>query len=501
MIRIYTTGGLLYDPRLADPIHRLYLAEAKMEIALNKAGGLTLTVPEQNPQYGTLTAPVSEIWVLQDGVEIFRGRVREVHEDLNGLQEVVAEGLKACLRDEYLRPYTVVNYGGTVAGWLQMAVNTYNNQRSGRDFVPFAVGTVDAQQLDLYGKDYKRILDAIDGDLLKAVGGYIFVTRENGENVISWSLTPGPIDEQVIAYGVNLTGYKRDDSAGDLFTAVIPLGKSDGDNGKLTVKSVNGGSDVLVDATAAARDGLIVKVVDHSDIEDAQALKAAGLEDLAGAGRQAVSIEASAVDLADAGVDVGRLRLGHRNPVQLTRGGAVQLLPISKISVDLIDPGSGQYTFSQQYQTLTQQQRATASTASAAAATAANAATTQSVAQQIQQSESKYADWVAETGTTDGWRWRRWNSGTFEAWTVRSVTMGAAAPYGSALEAAEGTITLPISVQAGAVLTATISDSSQALICSVRQTGATVATVSIAAPTVSTEYTVSIYLRGLTALT
>ena len=496
MIQIYTTGGLLYDPRLADPIHRRYLAEAKMELALNKAGGLTVTVPELNPQYGTMTAPVSEIWVLQDGVEIFRGRVREVHEDLNGLQEVVAEGLKAYLRDEQLRPYKPETYGSTVYGWLAMAVNTYNTQRHGRDFIPFSVGVVEAQAIDIEGKDYKNILDAIDNDFLKAVGGYLHVSRLHGENVISWSLTSGPISEQRIAYGVNLTGYKRDDNAGDLFTAVIPLGKSDGDNGKMTIKTVNAGSDMLVDATAAARDGLIVKVVDHSDIEDEQALKAAGLEDLAGAGRQAVSIEASAVDLADAGVDVGRLRLGHRNPVQLTRGGSEQILPISKISVDLIDPGSGRYTFSQQYQTLTQQQRATASTASAAAETAANAATTQSVAQQIQQSEQKYVDWIAETGTTDGWNWRRWNSGAVEAWTVRSVTMGAAAPYGTALEAAEGTITLPISFQLGSVLTANVSDASTAVVCAVRQTGATVATVSIAAPTVSAAYTVSVTVRG-----
>lgn len=501
MIRIYTGGGLLYDPRLADPIHRLYLSGAKMDLALNKAGSLTVTVPEQNPQYGTLKAPTSEIWVLQDGVEIFRGRVREVHEDLDGLQEIVAEGLKACLRDEQLRLYKKETYGSTVAGWLAMAVNTYNTQRQGRDFVPFVVGTVESQALEIEGKDYKNILDAIDNDLIKAVGGYLYVDRVGGENVIRWSLASGPISEQRIAYGVNLTGYKRDDSAGDLFTAVIPLGKSDGDNGKLTVKTVNGGSDVLVDATAAARDGLIVKVVDHSDIEDAQELKDAGLEDLAGAGRQAVSIEATAVDLADAGVDVGRLRLGHRNPVQVTRGGPEQLLPISKISVDLLDPGSGRYTFSAEYQTLTQQQRSTARTAATAAERSAEAATPQSVAQQITQSEAKYVDWIAATGTTDGWSWRRWNSGTVEAWTVRSVTVGTAAPYGSALEAAEGSVTLPVSVQAGAALTATVSDSSPAVVCAVRQTGATVATVSIAAPTVSAAYTVSIYLRGLTALT
>lgn len=496
MIQIYTQGGLLYDPRLADPIHRRYLAEAKMELALNKAGGLTVTVPEQNPQYGSLTAPTSEIWVLQDGVEIFRGRVREIHEDLNGLQEVVAEGLKAFLRDEYLRPYTVEDYGGTVSGWLDMAVDIYNDQRSGRTFVPFSVGTVDAQQLDIEGRDYKRILDAIDSDLLKAVGGYLFVTRSNGENVISWSLTPGPIDEQVISYGVNLTGYKRDDSAGDLFTAVIPLGKSDGDNGKLTIKSVNAGSDMLVDATAAARSGLIAKVVDHNDIDDAQQLKTAGLADLAAAGAQAVSIEATAVDLADAGVDVGRLRLGHRNPVRLTRAGPETILPISKISVDLIAPASGRYTFAQQYQTLTQQQLATATAANAAAATASNAATSQSVAQQIQQSEQKYSDWVAETGTTDGWNWRRWHSGTVEAWTVLSVTLGAAAPYGSALEAAEGTITLPISFQIGAVLTANVSDVSLALISGIRQTGTTAATLTVAAPTVAGSYTVSVMVRG-----
>lgn len=425
MIQIDSDVGLLYDPRLTDDVRRLYLVSAKMELALNKSGALTVTIPEGNPRYSGLTQLVSELWVLNDGSEVWRGFVREIHEDINGLQEVVTEGLKGRLRDEQLRPYTKSTYGGTVAGWLQMAANTYNAQRqaAGVTFVPFSVGTVDEQALEIESKDYVDILSAIDNSLLKAVGGYVFVDRVNGENVISWTKESGPIDEQPIAYGVNLTDYKRGDSAADTYTAVIPLGKSDGDNGKLTIKSVNGGSDMLVDSAAAAERGLIVKKIDHSEIENASDLKNAGLADLEEAGRIAASVEASAVDLADAGWDVPRLRLGHRNPVQPARNSAVQLLPISRISVDLINPGSGSYTFSQEYKTLTQIQTQTAADAIHAGETAANAATPESVAQQIAQAETKYIDYVAQNGNDGDWSWRIWASGLKECWCVEEVSI------------------------------------------------------------------------------
>lgn len=499
MIQIDSDVGLLYDPRLADDVRRLYLVSTKMEIALNKSGALTVTIPEGNPTYNRLTQCTSEIWALNDGAEIFRGFVREIHEDIDGLQEVVTEGLKGRLRDEQLRPYTVETYGGTVRGWLQMAANTYNAQRSaaGVSFVPFSVGTVDAQSLDIEAKDYGDILTAIDNDLLKAVGGYIFVTRENGENVISWTKESGPEDTQPIAYGVNLTDYKRDDSAADTFTAVLPLGKSDGDNGKLTVKTVNGGSDVLIDAAAAAERGLIVKKIDFNEIEDAAELKSAGQEELAKAGQIAASIEASAVDLADAGWDVARLRLGHKNPVQPKRDGAVQLLPISRISVDLINPGSGRYTFSQKFQTLTQIQTQTAGAAAYAAAKADSAATPESVAQQIAQAETKYGDYVTSFGSSSGWRWRIWNSGTLDAAGKVAVTLGAASAYAGGLVSMTGTVTLPFSTaDTGSAVTATVNDSSGAFAAAAVQTAANALQVQVIAAAAVASANISFIIRG-----
>lgn len=496
MIQINSTAGLLYDPRLTDPARRLFLVQAKMEIALNKTGAITVVIPAQNPLYGQLRQRTSEVWALQDGDELFRGYVREIHEDLDGLQEVVVEGLKGLLRDEQLRPYTPETYGGTVSGWLTMAVNTYNTQRSGTGAVPFALGTVDAQELAIEGADYKDILSAIDSDLLKAVGGYLFVIRSGGANVISWTKNSGPVDDQVIDYGVNLTAYKRDDSAADMFTAVIPLGKADGDNGKLTIKSVNGGSDVLIDSDAAAANGLIVKVINYNDIDDPTALKAAGEADLDAAGLMATSIEVSAVDLADAGVNVGRLRLGHQNYVRVVRGGPTQLLPISRISADLIDPDGGRYTFSQQYTTLTQQQSATSAVAAAAASVAANAATSQSVAQLIAQSEQKYAAYVSGTGSGSGWRWRIWSDGTIDADGVITVSMGSPSIYASGLQTATGTIALPFATaDTGSTVICGVSDGSDG-IASALQTSADELTVKMIAPSIGASYAVSIYLRG-----
>ena len=497
MIQIDSSAGLLYDPRLADPARKLYLAGAQLQIELNKAGALTVTIPPQNPGFGQLNQMTSEVWAIQDGAELFRGRVREIHEGLEGMQEIVTEGLKAYMRDEQLRPYKKTNYGSTVQGWLTMAVNTYNAARAGTGAIPFSVGTVDAQALEIEATDYKDIMSAIDSDLIGAVGGYVSVIRSGGYNVISWTKESGPVDDQVISYGVNLTGYKRDGNASDLYTAVIPLGKSEGENGKLTIKTVNSGSDMLVDTAKADVFGLIVKVFDHTEIDTPEALKTAGEADLAGAGAEQISVEASAVDLADAGVNVGRLRLGHYNQVQPKHNGQTMLLPISKITADLLDPKSGKYTFAQKWESLSQQQAKTMATAAAAAQRAAAAATPESVAVQITQSETKYADYVSQTGSASGWRWRKWNGKDLEAWGVFSVSMGAASAYAADLEAAEGIVSLPISTaNTGSILQATVCDNSDGAVASIRQTATDQLTVRVIAPSVSAAYQIAITLRG-----
>ena len=216
---------------------------------------------------------------------------------------------------------------------------------------------------------------------------------------------------------------------------------------------------MLADAAAVAARGLIVKVFNHNEIEDANELLAAGQADLAGAGALATSIEANAVDLRDAGVNVERLRLGHRNYVQPRRGAAPMLLPISRISADLLDPGSGKFTFSQEYQTLTQQNSGAAAaassataaaayaseTASAAAAAAAAAATPASVAQQIAASESKYVDYVTETGSGSGWVWRKWQSGAVEMWANGlEIQLSGWAAYSGDLYRSTGNLTYPV---------------------------------------------------------
>ena len=252
-----------------------------------------------------------------------------------------------------------------------------------------------------------------------------------------------------------------------------------------------------MDAAAAAERGLIVKKIDHNEIDDATALKNAGLADLDEAGRIAASIEASAVDLADAGWDVPRLRLGHRNPVQPARNSAVQLLPISRISVDLINPGSGQYTFSQEFKTLTQIQMKTAADATHAGTTADNAATPESVAQQIAQAETKYADYVSKVASSSEWTWKIWNSGALEAEFVGDVVLNAATSYAAGLVIMSGTVTLPFeTVDTGSVIIATVNNDSGCFISAAKQTAVDTIELYVIAPAAVASEKISINLWG-----
>ena len=304
-----------------------------------------------------------------------------------------------------------------------------------------------------------------------------------------------------------MTGYRRESSAANLYTAVLPLGKSDSENGKLTIESVNDGSDILIDSAALARYGLITKKVDHSEIEDANELLAAGQQDLAEAGLLAVSVEASAVDLADAGVDVGRLRLGHKYLVRARRNDPGQILPISRISADLLNPGAGMYTFSQEFQTLTQQKNTAesaayraAAEATSAAEKAAHAATPDSVAQAISTSEAKYVDYVSAANGAPGWHWRQWQNGQINATGVIDVTVGTPSAYGTGLQIASAVIALPFSTSdTDSMLNAGVSDNSDGYVVSIRQTAVNELTVRIAAPTIAASYRLGINLWGTAA--
>ena len=372
--------GLLYHPKMATKEHGYFVESSKLEIAENKTGAFEFTLPCTHPLFGQIRKRITEVWVLDDGEEIFRGQVLDSKGDFDNNEVVICEGLKGLLRNVHLRPYEAEDYGGDSDGFLQMCVDTYNAhlQQGGREF-RLASGARSVA-VEIENNDYEKILDAIDNKLLKEYGGILTVTRENDLNVISYiDESSAPMSDQVIAFGVNMLDLNKKISTKELYTVVVPLGKSDGDNGKLTIKSENGGKDYLK-STSVATYGRIERVENYSEIEDPAELMAKGQALLAAAGQTITQLEVSAVDLTLAGVNVSKLRLSHRNEVYAPTYGTDSVMRLVKITMDPLRGDDAKYAFSAEMETMTQKQTAAARDAAAVNERVSNAQQTAAAA-------------------------------------------------------------------------------------------------------------------------
>lgn len=86
-------------------------------------------------------------------------------------------------------------------------------------------------------------------------------------------------------YKKDILGIKRTEDTSELVTAIIPLGKTQKDGSRMTIESVNGGSDMLVDEDALEKYGgkdkqHIVGYFEDNDAETPQQLKESGQREL-----------------------------------------------------------------------------------------------------------------------------------------------------------------------------------------------------------------------------
>ncbi|MBR1810793.1 MAG: phage tail protein [Clostridia bacterium] len=392
MYAIYDAdGNLIYHPVMAE--YGYCLTAAQLSGELNKAGSLKITIPPVNPMYDRLKKLTSEVVVKQDDTEIWRGRVLYNDQDFNNCRSIFCEGQLAYLNDAVIRPYT---YKGDLRGLLQKYIDAYNEQTAHEPWKRFTLGTVDVPgTADTKSVDYASVWNEINNQLLAKFGGYIKIRRENDKSYVDYTAASGNADAQPIQFGNNLLDLTEHISAEDIFTVLIPLGKDQGEEkGRLTISSVNGGKDYLVNTAAVNVFGYIWRTEVFGDIEDPTALKQKGETFLTSGGALTDTIELRAVDLSDMGIDTDRIQLGNSNPVISVPHGVNSSYVCVKFERNLLDSSASVFTYGATLQAMTdlqlqniKQAQATANqvidvtrTANAAISTANAAASTATAA-------------------------------------------------------------------------------------------------------------------------
>lgn len=313
----------------------LVLLAPQVEVELDTSGSFEFTVPPNHLHYDDFT-PESimkmtiEVW--EDSILHWFGRPIEYHLDFYKNKKINCEGGLAYFNDSVIRSEE----------WDQTSLSTIFDAviAEHNSMVPsnrqFSVGNFTVSDRPVYRKfNYEQTFDVLKSKFLDAEEGHFFVRRENGVNYIDFLKDMPYTCNQDVEFAENLLNFTYNFDGKDFATCVIPLGGTDQETGEpINIRSVNGGSDILV-GNSAANYGNIVRVQQYSDIEDPSELVAEGQKYLTTLQYNAFLIECSAVDLHSKDGTQQQFRVGQMvNCISNPHG--IQLeLPISKMTLYL----------------------------------------------------------------------------------------------------------------------------------------------------------------------
>lgn len=375
MYQIYADGKLIYQPAN----ERLRLISPKLTVEMGKAGSLDFGIPPTNTYYGELQQLKAILAVIEDGEELFRGRVLSNTKNFNLVRNIYGEGDLSYLIDSVQNPE---KFKGKANKLFEKIIEKHNAMMAGSEKV-FTIGNVDESfaERDVYvaGKseditdketnkfDYNQIVingevgnwqttfDYLECSLIDYCGGYLRTRRDNnlGITYIDWLKDHYAESNQTISFGRNLLDLTEENNAEDAFSVLIPLGEEN-----LTVKSVNNGSNELINEEALAKYGRIVKTNVFEGVTNARTLLENGQRYLNEHAIPPITFTVTAVDMHLLNPGIQPIRLGDKVHV-LSPGHEVDDpdLICTKIEYDLTNPANTRYTFGKPKQSLTERYR------------------------------------------------------------------------------------------------------------------------------------------------
>ena len=340
MFRIYCDGILLCHSNLES----LKIFDPSIELELNKTGSFVFTLYPDHPRFSTVKRLKSIIEVFQDDYLLFRGRVLDEEVGWHNEKTFSCEGELAFLLDTIQRPY---DFTGSIPDFLGMLLSNHNAQADAEK--AFTLGNVTVTDPNDYivrsDIDYTSTWDVITKKLVEMLGGFLQVRHVNGVNYLDYLEESTLLAPQKITFGKNLLDLKRTRKGEDIATAIIPLGaKLQDTDQRLTIASVNGGLDYLVDAAAAKDLGTIFRTVIFDDVTEPANLKTKGEAQLSESVKQWESLELTAADLSAVDKDITSFHLGTQVQVESYPHGLNQRFRVEKLSLKLHDPAANKMT-------------------------------------------------------------------------------------------------------------------------------------------------------------
>lgn len=347
---------------ILDPSNDITLGSPVLELADNTAGSFSFDIYRDNPLYETIADRGQQvITVKRDTDVLWKGRILSTETGFDGTISVTAEGELGYLDDTIQRPAEYHNE--TVRSFLVKLINAHN-AKAGAD-KQFTVGsvTVTDSNNSLYRyTNWESTLAAIKDKLLDRLGGHLRIRYVGSTRYLDYLADSPKTADQSIDFGENLMDYVETRDGTEIATVCIPLGaqleeKSAGYpealEERLTIESVNSGSDEIALGEAVSKYGRITRTVTFDDVHTAQILMDKGEEWLTNNQFETVKLEVTAVDLAGFGLAETPFDLLDRIHCYSSIHGLNRTFPLLQMTIHPLEPESDTFTLGNVEKTFT----------------------------------------------------------------------------------------------------------------------------------------------------
>lgn len=210
MYQIFNNGALLGDNTYSEYV----FYNGQLSEKINTAGTLTFTVLESNPELANVQLLKSIISLYQDGVEIWRGRVRTSEIDLYNRRTLTCEGALAFfydIRDNDIHTTTNAQWslsGDTPTVAITNLLTKYNAScTAGREIQLGNIQPTAKVRYDFRG-EYITIFDTL-AEIIAQIGGYYKLRFSGGVAYLDLLNVPATASGQEIIFADNLLDITR----------------------------------------------------------------------------------------------------------------------------------------------------------------------------------------------------------------------------------------------------------------------------------------------------
>ena len=361
MYKIYADDILFFDDTFQSQ-PELQLIDVKLTMEVNKAGSLEFTLPTHNVVYNTLQKLKTTICVLCDNKLVWEGRILHDEKDFYNRKKVYCEGALSYLLDAIVRPY---KYQGSLQNYFMYLISQQVDSVESNRSIDFRRSDLEDSYIARSNSEYTTVLDEISDKILNNVGGYLNLELgtwgSDRTKYLSLNSSSGNVSNQVIEFGRNLLDIEEYITAENVFTILIPVGAksetTDGSEGeRLTIKTVNGGNDYIVNNTAVALFGKIWKTNTWDDVTEPANLLTKGRKFLDDNISMSVTLSVDAFDLHYIDVNTENIKIGSLVRVVSKPHGLDTYFLCSKIIIDMKNPDKTEFTLGTGFSALTDKQ-------------------------------------------------------------------------------------------------------------------------------------------------